>query len=97
MRDHIRSLIESRKFELDYPCLFNSSNIKCLFGILDAASSGHITSPQFKSGVRCCISQQNISLKLKRLKFFLNMLSECRKCYFRDPTDLKNFRGEHAP
>ena len=51
MRDHIRSLMESRAFELDYPCLLDSSNIKCLFGILDAACCGHITSPQFKSGV----------------------------------------------
>jgi hypothetical protein len=51
MRDHIRNLMESRAFELDYPCLFDSSNIKCLFGILDASCCGHITSEQFKSGV----------------------------------------------
>ncbi|CAB4001349.1 Hypothetical predicted protein [Paramuricea clavata] len=43
--------MESRAFELDYPCLFDSSNIKCLFGILDASCCGHITSEQFKSAV----------------------------------------------
>ncbi len=51
MKDHIRNLMQSRAFELDYPCLFDSSNIKCLYGILDAAGRGYITSEQFKSGV----------------------------------------------
>jgi hypothetical protein len=50
MRDHVRNLMESRSFELNYPCLFDSSNIKSLFGILDPGGSGYITSNQFKSG-----------------------------------------------
>ena len=50
MRDHVRYLMQSRGFELDFPSLFDSSNIKCLFGALDASSRGHITSQQFKSG-----------------------------------------------
>ena len=51
MRDHMRILMESRSFELDYPSLFDSSNIKSLFGMLDAGCSGYITSDQFKSGL----------------------------------------------
>jgi hypothetical protein len=43
----------------------------------------------------------NISpLKLcsEKLRFFLNVFSECRKCYFRDP-NFANFLGAggHAP
>ncbi|XP_028407453.1 EF-hand calcium-binding domain-containing protein 10-like [Dendronephthya gigantea] len=51
MRDHIRNLMESREFDLDFPCLFDSSNIKCLFGILDASCGGHIIPEQFRSAL----------------------------------------------
>ena len=37
-----------------------------------------------------------LKLSFEKLRFFLNVFSECRKCYFRDPY-LKNFLGGTCP
>lgn len=50
MRNHIQNLMESRSLQLDFPSLFDSSDFKSLFGILDPSKCGHITSEQFRSG-----------------------------------------------
>ena len=54
MITYIKRLIELRTTGVDYPCLFDSSNINCLFGMLDVSGSGYISFDQYKSGtVRC--------------------------------------------
>lgn len=50
MIDYIEKLKISKSAKIDYPCLFDESNVRSLFGILDPAKRGYINHSQYKSG-----------------------------------------------
>ncbi|KAM4676774.1 EF-hand calcium-binding domain-containing protein 10 [Discoglossus pictus] len=42
----------ARKTDVDYPCLFDDSNLDAVFGILDPSGKGYITGKQYLSALR---------------------------------------------
>ena len=48
--DFIRKLQASKAAKVDYPCLFNDTNVRSLFGIMDPANKGYISHSQYKAG-----------------------------------------------
>lgn len=36
---------------MNYPCIFDDSNVRSLFGMLDVTGKGYITYEQYKQGV----------------------------------------------
>ena len=46
----LEKLIKSRTTKLDYPCLFDDSNIESTFGMLDPTNRGYIKLQQYKEG-----------------------------------------------
>ena len=46
----LEKLVKSRSSKLNYPCLFNESNVQSVFGMLDPTGRGHITTKQYKEG-----------------------------------------------
>ena len=50
MIDFVEKLKEARTTQLDYPCLFDESNIASVFSMLDPTKNGFITSEQYKEG-----------------------------------------------
>ncbi|XP_018424127.1 PREDICTED: EF-hand calcium-binding domain-containing protein 10-like [Nanorana parkeri] len=53
-REFLISQLEKLKLarlaDLDYPCLFDESNVEAVFGILDPAGQGYITGTQYTEG-----------------------------------------------
>ncbi|XP_033647369.1 EF-hand calcium-binding domain-containing protein 10-like [Asterias rubens] len=52
MIDYVEKLKESRTTQLDFPCLFDESNIESVFGMLDPTKKGFITSEQYKESTQ---------------------------------------------
>ncbi|XP_077984155.1 EF-hand calcium-binding domain-containing protein 10-like [Glandiceps talaboti] len=48
----IENLKEARTTQLDYPCLFDDSNVISLFGMLDPTKKGVVTLTQYKEGMK---------------------------------------------
>ena len=48
--EQIEKLQKAQKTKLDYPCLFDESNIKSIFGMLDPTAQGYITLQQYREG-----------------------------------------------
>lgn len=48
--DVLEKLQKSRTTKMDYPCLFDESNINSIFGMLDPVGKGYITLQQYKEG-----------------------------------------------
>ncbi|XP_066910082.1 EF-hand calcium-binding domain-containing protein 10-like [Clytia hemisphaerica] len=51
MIDYIKKLRDSKAAKLDYPSLFDETNVRSLFGIMDPAKKGYINHSQYKSGM----------------------------------------------
>ena len=51
MIESLEKLQKSRATRLDYPCLFDDSNIQSVYGMLDPTNRGFITYQQYKEGV----------------------------------------------
>merc|ERR1712076_267398 len=49
--EHIEKLQKSQKTKLDYPCLFDETNIASIFGMLDPTSQGYITLHQYREAL----------------------------------------------
>ena len=50
MIDYITKLKASKAAKIDHPCIFDESNIRSFFGILDPAKKGYINHSQYKMG-----------------------------------------------
>lgn len=50
MITYIEKLIDSRTTHMNHPCLFNDSNLKSLFGMLDVTNHGYISLEQYRQG-----------------------------------------------
>ncbi|XP_070558815.1 EF-hand calcium-binding domain-containing protein 10-like [Ptychodera flava] len=51
MIEVIERLKEARTTQLDYPCLFDDSNVTSVFGMLDPTKRGFITLAQYKEAM----------------------------------------------
>ncbi|XP_002732996.1 EF-hand calcium-binding domain-containing protein 10-like [Saccoglossus kowalevskii] len=51
MIEVIERLREARTTQLDYPCIFDDSNIIAIFGMLDPTKKGFITLAQYKEAM----------------------------------------------
>ncbi|XP_038047796.1 EF-hand calcium-binding domain-containing protein 10-like [Patiria miniata] len=51
MIDYMEKLKEARTTQLDFPCLFDESNIESVFGMLDPTKKGFITLDQYKQAI----------------------------------------------
>merc|ERR1712179_385543 len=49
--DTLEKLVKSRSSKLNYPCLFDESNVQSVFGMLDPTGRGHITAQQFREAM----------------------------------------------
>lgn len=50
MTEMLEQLQKSKTTHMDYPCLFDDSNIQSVFGMLDPTGSGHISLKQYTEG-----------------------------------------------
>ena len=55
MKQYLEKLKDARTVERNYPCMFDDSNIKSLFGMLDVTGKGFITYEQYKQGLKAFI------------------------------------------
>ncbi|XP_071960824.1 EF-hand calcium-binding domain-containing protein 10-like [Antedon mediterranea] len=51
MIQEIKQLKEARTTQMDYPCLFDDSNIMSVYGMLDPTKKGFITLTQYKEAL----------------------------------------------
>lgn len=51
MVSYFKKLMDSRAIAMNYPCLFDDTNIKSLFGMLDVSNNGYINYEQYKRGI----------------------------------------------
>ncbi|KAK3101060.1 hypothetical protein FSP39_000667 [Pinctada imbricata] len=51
MIETLERLQKSRATHLDYPCLFDDSNIQSVFGMLDPTNRGYVTAQQYKEAM----------------------------------------------
>ncbi|XP_013415242.1 EF-hand calcium-binding domain-containing protein 10 [Lingula anatina] len=49
--DQLEKLKNARTTKLDFPCLFDESNIRSIFGMLDPTERGYITLQQYKEAL----------------------------------------------
>ena len=52
--DFLKKLQEAKAVKMDYPCIFDESNVVSLFGIMDPSSKGYISYEQYKTGMYLC-------------------------------------------
>ena len=52
MKQYLEKLKDARTVKRNYPCIFDDSNIKSLFGMLDVTGKGFITYEQYKQGLK---------------------------------------------
>ncbi len=50
MVQYLEKLITAKGSKVDYPCLFDESNIQSVFGMLDPTGRGFITREQYSEG-----------------------------------------------
>ena len=53
MKQFLEKLRDARTAQMNYPCLFDDSNIRSLLGMLDVTGKGHVTYNQYKAGGIC--------------------------------------------
>ena len=51
MAEYLRKLKQARDAKSNSPCLFNETNVRSLFGMLDPAGRGYINHSQYKAGM----------------------------------------------
>ncbi|XP_068700906.1 EF-hand calcium-binding domain-containing protein 10-like [Montipora capricornis] len=51
MKQYLEKLKDARTVRRNYPCIFDDSNVKSLFGMLDVTGKGFITYEQYKQGL----------------------------------------------
>ncbi|XP_065668610.1 EF-hand calcium-binding domain-containing protein 10 isoform X3 [Hydra vulgaris] len=51
MIDYFEKMKSARSSKVNYPCLFDESNLRSLFRIMDPAEKGYISYMQYKSGM----------------------------------------------
>ena len=56
MLDYIAKTKEARTTQMDYPCLFDNTNIESVFGMLDPTKKGFISLEQYTQGMTSCFS-----------------------------------------
>ena len=50
MKQFLEKLRDARTAQINYPCLFDDSNIRSLLGMLDVTGKGYVTYDQYKEG-----------------------------------------------
>ena len=50
MKHFLEKLKDTRTVQRNYPCIFDDSNVRSLFGMLDVTGKGFITYEQYKQG-----------------------------------------------
>lgn len=50
MVSYLKKLMDSRAIAMNHPCLFDDTNIRSLFGMLDVSNHDHINYEQYKRG-----------------------------------------------
>lgn len=50
MKQFLEKLKDARTVQRNYPCIFDDSNVRSLFGMLDVTGKGFITYEQYKQG-----------------------------------------------
>ncbi|KAM4746968.1 EF-hand calcium-binding domain-containing protein 10 [Rhinophrynus dorsalis] len=50
--DQLKKLKHARLADMDYPCLFDDSNLDAIFGILDPSGQGYITETQYVEALK---------------------------------------------
>ena len=50
MTQFLEKLKDARTVQRNYPCIFDDSNVRSLFGMLDVTGNGFITYEQYKQG-----------------------------------------------
>jgi hypothetical protein len=76
MVSHLKKLMESRAIEMNHPCLFDDTNIRSLFGILDISNHGYINYEQYKRGNlpgKLIISFELSKLMLSLIRVFVSI------------------------
>ncbi len=66
--DFLKRLQDAKSVKMDYPNIFDESNVASLFGILDPSSKGTITHTQYKSGIS--YSDNKVDVFLIKGKFY---------------------------
>ena len=74
MIDFIRRLQESKAVKMDYPNIFDESNVISLFGIMDPSSKGHISYEKYLKG-STFFQSFNCFEYIFRVNLFCNSLS----------------------
>lgn len=49
--EYIETLLTAKQAKTGHPCLFDESNVRSLFGIMDPAGNGFINHAQYKAGM----------------------------------------------
>lgn len=55
MCNYLEKLKTARTVLRGYPCIFDDTNIRSLFGMLDVTGNGFITFEQYKEGINRCV------------------------------------------
>lgn len=55
MKQFLEKLKDARTVQRNYPCIFDDSNVRSLFGMLDVTGKGFITYEQYKQGQFFCL------------------------------------------
>lgn len=56
MVSQLKKLMDSRTIAVNHPCLFDDTNIRSLFGMLDVSNHGYINYEQYKKGnIQTCV------------------------------------------
>lgn len=50
MKQFLEKLKDARSVQRNYPCIFDDSNVRSLFGMLDVTGKGFISYEQYKKG-----------------------------------------------
>lgn len=75
MKKFLEKLRDARTAQMNYPCLFDESNIRSLLGMLDVTRKGHVTYSQYKAGDIASFSFRLSVLTFEIDKFFLILFS----------------------
>lgn len=50
MIEQLERLKKAQRTNIDYPCLFDDTNVQSVFGMLDPTHTGYITLEQYEAG-----------------------------------------------
>jgi hypothetical protein len=62
MISYLKKLMESKAIAMNYPCLFDDTSIRSLFGMLDVSDHGHINQEQYKRGINWVIPRGRVRM-----------------------------------